>query len=59
LATFEEFVEIMARADIDYTSRSVDRLLRYSAAEQETLFLSLDERRRSRLHQLIALEGLA
>ena len=59
LATFEEFVEIMARADLDYTSRGVDRLLRYSAAEQETLFLSLDEKRRSRLHQLIALEGLA
>jgi len=59
LATFDEFVEIMAHADIDYTSRSVDRLLRYSAAEQETLFRSLDEGRRSQLHQLIAREGLA
>ena len=59
LATFEDFAEIVARADIDYTSRCVDRLLHYSAAEQETLFLSLDEGRRSLLHQLIAREGLA
>jgi hypothetical protein len=59
LATFEDFAEIVAHADIDYTSRFVDRLLRYSAAEQETLFLSLDEERRNRLHQMIAREGLA
>ena len=59
LDTFEDFADVVARADIDYTSRCVDRLLRYSPAEQEILFGSLDESRRSRLHQLIAREGLA
>jgi len=59
LDTFEDFAEIVAHAEIDYTSRCVDRLLRYSPAEQEILFASLDDARRSRLHQLIAQEGLA
>jgi hypoxanthine phosphoribosyltransferase len=59
LDTFEEFAEIVARAEIDYTSRCITRLLRYPAAESQALLDSLDDARRSRLRRLIADEGLA
>ncbi len=58
LATFEEFAEIMANADIDYTSRCVSRLFSYPIETLEPLFRSLDGRRRSQLHDLATREGI-
>lgn len=57
LTTFEEFADVVARADIDYTSRCLGRLLHYPEAMLERLFRSLDDTRRSRLHQLVMEES--
>jgi len=57
LNTFEDFAEVVARADIDYTSRCVSRLLRYPEAMLEPWIRTLEENRRKRLHQLIIEEG--
>ncbi|HMH99405.1 MAG TPA: phosphoribosyltransferase family protein, partial [Bradyrhizobium sp.] len=52
LGTFEEFAEVMASADIDYTSRCVSRLFGYSIESLEPLFRSLDVARRDLLLDL-------
>jgi hypothetical protein len=57
LQSFEDFAQIVTRAEIDYTSRCIARLLGSSDAEFELLLRSLDETRRRRLHQLITEEG--
>jgi hypothetical protein len=57
LDTFEDFAEIVARADIDYTSRCISRLLRYPEAMLAPLIRSLDDERRKRLRELIIAEG--
>lgn len=57
LSTFEDFAEVVAHADIDYTSRCISRLLRYPEAMLEPFIRSLDETRRRRLHQLVIEEG--
>lgn len=57
LSTFEEFADVVAQADIDYTSRCLGRLLRYPEAMLERLFRSLDNTRLSRLHQLVVEES--
>jgi hypothetical protein len=58
LATFEEFAEVMASANVDYTSRCVSRLFGYPIEALEPLFRSLDGRRRSQLHDLATREGV-
>jgi len=57
LDTFEDFAEIMARADIDYTARCFHRLFGYSLAQLEPLLRSMDPARRERLDQLVTREG--
>ena len=57
LAAFEEFADIVTRAEIDYTSRSVARMLASSDAELEALLRALDGERRARLHRLMTEEG--
>jgi hypothetical protein len=57
LETFDDFVEVVARADIDYTSRCVARLFGYSESELASLVRSIDESRRRKLYQLAAGEG--
>lgn len=52
LETFEAFAEVVARADIDFTSRCVRRLLAYPAARLEPLFRALNDTRRRRLYDL-------
>jgi hypothetical protein len=43
--TFEDFGEIVARTNIDYTSRCVERLLRYPVERLKPLLRSLDPAR--------------
>jgi hypothetical protein len=57
LGTFEDFVDVVARADVDYTTRCISRLFTYSEANLEQLLGSLDETRRRRLQQLVSEEG--
>ena len=57
LDSFEDFAEIVARADIEYTSRCVARLFAYPQAQLEPLFRSLEATRRKRLHLLASAEG--
>lgn len=57
LDSFEDFAEIVANADIEYTSRCVARLFAYPQSQLEPLFRSLEARRRKRLHQLASAEG--
>ena len=57
LATTEEFADVLARADIDYTSRCMARLFRLSGDELEGLLRSLDTERRARLYRLACEEG--
>lgn len=58
LGTFEEFAELIAHADIDYTSRCVSRLFGYPIETLEPLFRSLDGSRRNRLLDLATREGV-
>jgi len=58
LGTFEEFAEVVARADVDYTSRCVSRLFSYPIEALEPLFHSLDRARRERLFDLATREGV-
>lgn len=57
LETFDDFAEVVARADIDYTSRCLSRLFHYPEEMVEPLIRSLDETRRKKLRQLVSEEG--
>jgi hypothetical protein len=58
LGTFDAFADVVARADIDFTSRCIQRLLTYPAAQLEPLFRALSDTRRKRLYDLATQEGL-
>ncbi len=58
LGTFEEFAEVIARADVDYTSRCVSRLFGHPIETLDPLFRSLDGRRRNQLLDLATREGV-
>jgi PRTase ComF-like len=57
MATFEELVDVAARAEVDYTSRCIARILALPEGDFEILLRSLSAERRSRLHQLMTEEG--
>jgi len=55
--SFEDFTQILASADIDYTSRAVARLFDYPAGDLQPFFRSLDRARGAQLRQLAIQEG--
>jgi hypothetical protein len=57
LETFEDFVEVVTRADIDYTSRCMARLFDYPLQRFAEVIRSCDESRRARLRELAQAEG--
>lgn len=57
LATFEDFAEVVANADIDYTSRCIARLFTYPETNLAQMLHALDKTRRERLHRLVSQEG--
>ena len=59
IASFEEFAQIIAHANIQYTAKCVWRLLAYSVPELDQLFRTLDDNRKSRILQLALEEGLS
>jgi hypothetical protein len=58
METFEEFADVVARADIEYTSRCVARLFGYPYDTLAPMLRTLDEPRRKRLRQLATDEGV-
>jgi hypothetical protein len=57
LKSFEEFAEVVLRADIDFTARCISRLFLYPDSMLEPLIRSMDQTRRKRLRQLVTDEG--
>jgi hypothetical protein len=55
--SFEDLAEVVARADIDYTSRCITRLFTTPIETLGPFLRSLDGARRKRLHDLVTSEG--
>lgn len=57
IASFEEFTQIIAHANIKYTAKCIWRLFAYSVQELDQLFRTLDSSRSSRILELTLQEG--
>ena len=57
LATFEEFADLLATQNLEYTSRCVTRLLSYELSQLAKLFQMLDVDRKKTILELAIAEG--
>ena len=57
LAGFEEFADLLATDNLEYTSRCITRLLSYELSQLATLFQMLDVGRREAILELALAEG--
>jgi len=57
IASFEEFAELLATHDLEYTSRCITRLLSYDVSQIATMFHQLDQDRKRTILELAMAEG--
>jgi len=57
IASFEEFAELLATHDLEYTSRCITRFLSYDVSQIATMFHQLDQDRKRTILELAMAEG--
>lgn len=57
IASFEEFADLLATHEVEYTSRCITRLLSEEVSNLEKLFQMLDEGRKKKILELATAEG--
>jgi hypothetical protein len=57
IANFDEFAELLATHNLEYTSRCITRLLSYDLSKLAKLFEMLDEGRKKAILELATAEG--